>query len=281
MSYFKTSLATLQALAQHGRHEDVAGFLVLARHASGLQHAGFEPYKLSGAGVNSVHEKAGLSEEVARGVIQRLQQQGVIRPTSPETRRAFHHARWEMLQGPLDLALPQALVDSAKGGCMDSALQRLKKHRIAAPAYARALKPVSDTELRLDALMLLVALYAQTSMCRFGGVSPHCISRPWQVLSQSHKLGSVRWGAQPVKEKNVLSNTLFMASSLPHIATGRDGELSDLHETRFWNAWHTIHDTGLVYEARRATPACCARPMRASAGSSASTRRAMNGSPRP
>ena len=55
MSYFRTSYATLQELAKTGRYEDVAGFLVLARHASGWAHGQFAPYTLSGAGINSIH----------------------------------------------------------------------------------------------------------------------------------------------------------------------------------------------------------------------------------
>lgn len=46
MSYFKTSYETLQRLASQGRYDDVAGFLVLARHASGRAEGGYEPYKL-------------------------------------------------------------------------------------------------------------------------------------------------------------------------------------------------------------------------------------------
>lgn len=246
MSYFKTSYATLQALAQHGSYEDVAGFLVLARHASGLRHAGYEPYKLSGAGINGIHEKAGLSEEQARGVIERLRQHGVIRPVSAETRRAFHHARWEIVQGPLDLDLPHALVDSGKAGAADSALKRLRRHRTVEPHLAEHLANVSDTELRLDALMLLLSLYRSTSMCTHGGVAPYRIWREWDVLSKTPREGGVRWGAEPV---DVSACEYFMAEALPHIPCGKTGLAEDRHQYRFWNAWAVIQSTGLVYEA--------------------------------
>lgn len=255
MSYFKTSYATLKRIAQAGRYEDVAGFLVLARHASGLPHAGFEPYKLSGAGVNSIHEKAGLSEEAARGVIERLQTQEIISTPTAETKKAFFHARWEISQGMLDLDLPHALTDSAKDGSTDSALRRLKKHRIAMPSYAKQLEEISDTELRLDALMTLLALYRDTAMCDFGGVKPRSIRRPWEVKSQSPKLGAIRWGAEP--EDKYVSNHAFMGECINHPpprppwdqGKSKKIELTDGQKTRFWNAWNTIRETGLVYEA--------------------------------
>lgn len=251
MSYFRTSYATLQKIAQSGRYEDVAGFLVLARHASGLPHAGFEPYKLSGAGVNSIHEKAGLSEETSRGVIEALKEQGVIRPASAETKKAFFHARWEVVQGALDLDLPHTLVDPSKNTGADSALRRLKNTRLADPGYADKLKKVSDTELRLDALMLLLAVYRHTSLRTYGGLNPGCIHRTWEVKSQTPKLGGIRWGAEPDHKHVSEAFPWFMDESINHAPrkTAKKAELSDEQTTRFWNAWNTIRITGLVYEA--------------------------------
>ena len=244
MSYFKTSYATLLSLAQTGRHEDVAGFLVMARHASGYSHAGFEPYKLSGAGINGIHEKAGVSEETARGVLERLQAAGVIRPTSAETKRAYMHGRWELIQGPLDLELPHLLVDSKDE--VDSALRRLRRHRIATPNHAEKLVGLSDSEVRLDALMMLVSLYRHTSMLEFGGLSPLCVYRRWDVKSQTGKLGSQRWGAEPDGDR---AYTHFMLECLRQKPAGKGKELSDVQKARFWNAWSILKDVGLVYEA--------------------------------
>lgn len=247
MSYFKTSFVTLQAIARSRRFEDVAGFLVLARHASGLPRAGYEPYKLSGAGINSIHEKAGLSEETARGVIERLKEQGVIREVSVETKKAFFHARWEIVQGELDLDLPHALTDTPEGGANDSALRRLRKHRPVSSRYVEQLADVPDSELRLDTLMTLVALYRRTSMRSFGGISPRCVFRQWNVKSQTTKRGSVRWGAEPGLES---SYHWFMAECLnQEPADKKKGEMSDAQRSRFWNAWEVIKSTGLVYEA--------------------------------
>ncbi|MDE2101653.1 MAG: hypothetical protein KGL39_30685 [Patescibacteria group bacterium] len=251
MSYFKVSYETLQTLARSGRHDLVAGFLVLARHASGRRHAGFEPYKLSGASVNGLREKAGLSEETARGVLDDLQRQGLIQPTSPETKKAFFHARWEVVQGPLDLDLPHAITDGVKDGSADSALMRLQKHRIASPAHAERLSKVSDTELRLDALMLMLGVYKHTSMQRFGGLNPLCIRRAWNIKSRQPKAGGVRWGAEPDHENTSVAYTVFMKEVLGHMKkmTEKSGDLTDEARNRFWNAWHVIREAGLVYEA--------------------------------
>lgn len=252
MSYFRTSYATLKTLAASRRFEDVAGFLVLARHATGLRVAGFEPYKLSGAGANSVHDKAGVSEETARGVIERLKEQGRIKPVSDETRSAHYHARWEIVQGPLDLDLPHAFVDPPKNARSDySSLRRLKAATVVEPRYAQHLTHVSDTELKLDALMLLLAVYRNTGMEAFGGLDPRCIFRKWEVKSQTQKLGGIRWGAEPDHKNTAVSYTAFMAEALEHtgLKVPKKGEIGDELRSRFWHAWSTLTSSGLVYEA--------------------------------
>lgn len=250
MSYFKTSYSTLQELAKSGRYEDVAGFLVLARHASGLQHGDFEPYKLSGAGVNSIHDKAGVSEEVARGVMQRLQERGVIRPATPEAKKVFFHARWEIVQGPLDLDLPHAFTDQSKDGTVSSALRRLRKHRTAGKHYAEKLAKVSDTELRLDALMVLLGIYRHTHMQQHGGLSPRCVYRRWKVESQTPMVGNIRWGAEPAHESNAHAYFVFMSECLSHVDTqGKKGTVSDENKDRFWNGWNASVNERLLYEA--------------------------------
>ena len=248
MSYFRTSYATLQELAKTGRYEDVAGFLVLARHASGWAHGQFAPYTLSGAGINSIHEKAGVSEEVARGVIERLKEMGAIRVASVEAKTALRIARWEINQGALDLDLPHALVDPLKNGTADSALHRVRKRRQAASAYASELTGVSDKELALDALMVLLGLYRNTKMCSYGGVSPLCIRRVWEVQSQTSKLGGIRWGAEPKTDSTYCS---FMRECLGYTYTQKQktDEPSKEQKARFWNAWKTMVETGLFYEA--------------------------------
>lgn len=250
MSYFRTSYATLQELAKAGRYEDVAGFLVLARHASGWPHGQYPPYTLSGAGINSIHEKGGVSEEVARGAIERLKERGVIEAASAEAKAALRIARWEIKQGPLDLDLPHALIDPLKDTQADSALHRLRKRRHATSPYAAQLSGLSDRELALDALMLLLGLYRNTKMCSYGGVSPYCISRTWEIQSRTPKLGGIRWGAEP---KTNETNSTFMHECLGHTHEQRQkqksNDLSKEQKIRFWNAWISIVETGLFYEA--------------------------------
>lgn len=245
MSYFKTSFETIQALARSGRYEDVAGFLVLARHASGKPVAGFDPFKLSGAGVNGIHEKAGVSEETARGVVQRLQEAGLIKPASAETKKLFSYARWEIVQGELNLNLPHAITDALKTANANSALQRIKAS-VVHSAHAEALKHISATEVRLDALMVLMNIYQNTKMEAFGGLSPHCVYRAWEVKSQTSKPPGIRWGAEP---GHTTAYTKFASASLPHVTPlpGKTGEKAMFQ--RFWNAWKNLEESGLIYEA--------------------------------
>ena len=251
MAYFRVSYTTLQAIARDTeRFEDVAGFLVLARHASGLPMGNFEPYKLSGAGVNSIHEKAALSEEVARGVVQRLEERGAILALPPDLRKKFAYARWEIVQGELDLELPHAFVDALKGAKVTSPLHRLKDARLR--RNGDELKKVSGTELRLDALMTMLAVYRHTSMKAYGGLSPRCVYRGWSVLSQTGKSGCVRWGAEPDQEASARAYLNFMLECIAHTIgpkAKKKDEPSNVQKERFWNAWENIKDAGLVYEA--------------------------------
>jgi hypothetical protein len=248
MSYFKTSYATLRKLALSGRYEDVAGFLVLARHATGNAVAGFEPYTLSGAGVNSIHEKVGVGEESARGVMQRLQEVGVIQPAPADAKRAFAHARWVIVQDELDLALPHAFTDPLKPANAASVLKRIKAASIR-PQYVNVLKDLSDTEMRLDLLMVMLGVYKHTNMLDFGGLSPHCVHRAWTVQSMAEKPPGVRWGAEP-KENHFTAFKRFMAECIAHIPKGAKGKVDeDMLSHRFWNAWHNILQSGLIYEA--------------------------------
>lgn len=244
MSYFKTSYETLQRLARQGRYEDVAGFLVLARHASGRAMGGYEPYKLSGAGVNSIHDKVGVSEETARGVMQRLQEAGVIQPASAEAKKASPHARWEVVQGPLDLDLPHTITDPLKPAAADSALRRVRAATVD-PRYSKALKDTSAADVRLDVLMLLLSIYRHTDMQAYGGLNPRCVFRKWEVKSQTRKSAGIRWGAEPGLDT---AFTDFMHASLAHFKEGAAEDMQAAKQ-RFWNALSNLKTSGLIYEA--------------------------------
>lgn len=104
--------------------------------------------------------------------------------------------------------------------------------------------------------MTLLAIYSHTAMCDFGGISPRCVLRTWEVKSQTPKLGGIRWGAEP-NHQSVSAYDTFMAECVdrsPPVPAwakkqAKPKELTDEQKTRFWNAWHTIQETGLVYKA--------------------------------
>lgn len=259
LSYFKISFATLRQIAQMGRFEYVAGFLVLARHASGQATANFPPYKLSGAGLKSIHEKAFLSEETARGVIETLKEGGFIREASAEAKKESRLARWEIVQGELDLDLPHAFVDPMPGGKVNTPLKRLKETKADA-TYVDKLTGVPSTELRLDALMLLIGIYKESNMEVFGGLNPLCAFRDWEVKSRTAKDGRFRWGAEPEESSTARAYTRFMEECLAHSFKAPPPTNSrqkskpalvapDNLKERFWSAWSAIRGSGLIYEA--------------------------------
>ena len=245
MSYFKTSYSTLQALARNGQYEDVAGFLVMARHASGLAIAGHPPYTLSGAGVNSVHEKASMSEEAARGVLERLQEAGIIKRVTDLPSHA--HARWHVNQGDLDLDLPHAFVDTSKPTGAASVLRRIKDFKVR-NAYAAKLEGLSTNDVRLDALMLMLAVYRHTRMEAFGGIDPKCVLRQWTLHSRTKSAHTWRWGAEPDSVNTAFLS--FMEQALVHRITSKGAaNAKEVQWARFWNAWANLVDAGLIYEA--------------------------------
>lgn len=227
-----------------GRYEDLAAFLVIARHANGRPPAGLAPHKFSGAGVNAVHEKAGLSEETARGAVLRLQAAGLIKPVSAEVKKVSYSARWEIAQEDLDLDLPHFLSDSADG--INSALKRIRGLAVQEARSDKLLADVSDSELRLDVLAMLLSCYRHTSMSRFGGISPQCCYRAWEVKNQTPKSGGIRWGAEPELDH---AFTTFMSECLRLPKDGRQKELSAEQKKRFWVAWSHLKSLGLIYEA--------------------------------
>jgi hypothetical protein len=83
-------------------------------------------------------------------------------------------------------------------------------------------------------------------MLDFGGISPACIRRGWEVKSRSAKLNSVRWGAEPDGHTHTTHN--FIREAVGHAAQSKN-EPSKVVIARFWNAWDTIRATGLAYEA--------------------------------
>jgi hypothetical protein len=249
MSYFKTSYATLQSIAKTGRFEDVAGFLVLARHASGRAVSGFEPYRFSGAGINSIHEKAGISEEVSRGVVERLKGLGVIRSVTPELKKIVGIARWEILQGPLDLDLPHSFVDPLKNSDAETPLKRMRA-AVVEEHRREQLHHLSTTEVRLDALMVLLGIYRHTHMEAYGGLDPRCVHRKWTVESKTPKSDGIRWGAEPGSSETAFYP--FIENCSLHLGVLPEQKNKDalaLRVLRFWNGWSVVKKAVLIYEA--------------------------------
>lgn len=244
MSYFKASYQTLKSVSRMGRYEDLAAFLVLARHANGRPPPGIAPYRLSGAGINAVHEKAAVSEETARGAIQRLKEAEFISPASAEARKASYSARWEIRQAELDLDLPHLLSDSTDA--MKGALRRIRALNFQKERRDEAFAPLSDSELQLDVLMTLLAIYRHTSMTRYGGLSPLCSYRSWTVHSRTEKSGGMRWGAEPETLQTFL---VFMGECIVRSADEKPKALTEAQKKRFWLALDKLQHLGLIYEA--------------------------------
>lgn len=238
MAYFKVSYQTLKSVASSGEYADVAAFLVMARHADGRPPAGLEPHRFSGAGVNAVHEKGGLSEESARAAVLRLQRAGVIRPVPPDIKELSRRSRWEIQQDDLDLDLPHRVTDSI--GPVESALRRIK---------TRAERPQNssrnDSQFRLDVLMTLLAVYQNTSMSQYGGLTPVLCSRQWEVLSHEEKLGGIRWGCEP--RDDIVRHRFVIQCVAP--GDIEDRSVSEKDVQRFQHAWKALKDLGLIYEA--------------------------------
>lgn len=249
MNYFQTSWQTIQHIAKaSGRFEDVAGFLVLARHATGQPLAGFAPYTLSGAGVNSVHEKAGMSEASAQGVIERLCALGVIRPAPVEARRVSRFARWEVVQEELDLALPHAFIDPPRAFQASTPLRRLREASITG-GYEQRLQNVAPAALRLDALMVMLGIYRHTSMKDFGGLDPGCAYRRWDVPYRVPRGCAVLWESE-AESLDFRAWPDFQRACMAHaLHDPASPTMNHEEHHRFWNACYNVERMGLVYEA--------------------------------
>ncbi|SFM91705.1 hypothetical protein [Variovorax sp. OV329] len=255
MSYFRASFETILNLARSQRRgpqalsnnqhvplpfEIVAGFLVLARHADGRSLGQFGPYRISGGGANVIHEKVGIGEESARAVMKRLRDAQVIQFASLEAKAVKPYATFEVLQGELNLDLPHAFVDRPKH-VPDSILKRIRS-LVKRPAE---LTGCSTSELRLDMLMMVIAIYRHTHMLKYGGLDPSFNHRPWNIrrLKPADVLhDTTRWGGEP--QEGFLPDRSFWSQCLPHVATD-DPAL----EHRIANAWNNVRSAGLIYEA--------------------------------
>lgn len=236
MQYFKTNFQTLANIAQLSGFDGLAGYLVLARHTTGRQILDYPPHLLSGAGVNSIHEKLGCSEVRAKSIIDTLVQTGFIQPAPSAAQEASpKSSRWILpRQYPLDLDLPHNFVDAPKIAehAVTSPLRRLKKMT---PSKGQDKK-----EANCDGAMLLLAMYAKNEMQAFGGLPPtSTVYKDWEILSKTPQRGELfEWKAEA---KEDMAYSSFIKIALPHA-------IDEERKNRFWQALNNLKEAGLIYE---------------------------------
>lgn len=240
MAFFPISSDTINKIARGGSFDDVAGFLVLSRHADSKALPGYAPHRFSGAGVNAVHEKVCIGEEGARGVLSRLKMAGFVRLAPPDVLAMSRYAKWDLQPENPDLFLPHHFVDP--GQSWSSPIQRLRKTTFS--ESTKDLQTLSVADRRMDCLMLLLAFHRKMTMSRFGGLDPAMACRPWIVQTKDRGAGGTRWGATPGQE---FFDSRFVQECLAHchdLATqSRNGF------PRFLAAWRELRRLGLLYEA--------------------------------
>lgn len=240
MAFFPISSSTIIKISKGGSFDDVAGFLVLSRHADSKALPGYAPHRFSGAGVNAVHEKICIGEEGARGVLSRLKMGGFIGLAPPDVLAMSRYAKWDLQPEKPDLFLPHRFVDPGQG--WSSPIQRLRK--TAFSESTNDLQTLSAANRKLDCLMLLLTLHRKMTMSRFGGLDPAMACRPWTVQTKDRGAGGTRWGATPDQE---FFDSRFVHECLAHCP--------DLHTQsrngfpRFLAAWRELRRLGLLYEA--------------------------------
>lgn len=252
IGFFKVSIETLKMIAYKIKNPDLlAGFLVLARHGTSNTIAGKPPFTFTGAGVNSIKEKVGVGEATAKGIFDRLKQEGFIQPVAKEIKLAYpREAHYELMQAKTDLDLPHSFVDGL-GKTTDSAIKRIRNINIA-PGYDGEVENVTRDELRLDILVLLLEMYVKTNMAEYGGISPFFLFRKWKIEVKREKNGNIEWSAIP-EDKNSFKSAI--KNTFQHLAVesirGRHKNLEypDNISARFWNAFQNIEKMGLIYEA--------------------------------
>lgn len=239
MQYFQSNFQTLTSIAKLCGFDGLAGYLILARHTTGRQILEFPPHLLSGAGVNSIHEKLGCSEQRAKAILQNLIEHEFVATAPTQAKMAApRSARWILeKQYPLNISLPHDLVDApeiSRTSVVTSPLRRLKK--------LSPLEDQSKSEANCDGTMLLISMYAASNMQKFGGLPmTSTVYRGWKVISitPSENVGCFEWKAEPEQAQAHLS---FMAESLAYSET----DISLVK--RFWNAFNNIIEAGLLYE---------------------------------
>jgi hypothetical protein len=241
--YFKVSMETLRQLAKETKNFSlVAGFLVMARHASGVEIEGHPPYTFTGAGANSIKTKVGgMADARSNNILQELIARKLLMPASlaPKYSKV---ARYRVTQGTLDLELPHALIDGL--GNADAPLHRIRACTAPADGYRESLKALSANDCQLDALMVLLEMYASLRMSQCGGIDPRVIHRGWEESNVRAKEGNFQWLSNPLQAS---SYTQEVHRVLAHAIEGK--KVPDNISHRFWSTWTSLRAAGLFYEA--------------------------------
>jgi len=236
MQYFQTNFQTLTEIAKLCGFDGLAGYLVLARHATGHVVLNYPNHTLSGAGVNSIHEKLGCSELRAKAILNSLIQHEFVTPAPADAAAAApRSARWFLpKQHPLNTDLPHSLVDAAATHEATSPLRRLKK--------LEPLPGQDKSSANCDGTMLLLAMYFRNQMHSFGGLPvTTTVFREWETVSvkKTETNNNFVWTAIALKEN---AYSAFIKEALPHVQ-----ELDEC-KRRFWQALKNIKSSGLIYE---------------------------------
>lgn len=205
----------------------VAGYLALARHGNGLEQA--DPFRHSGAGLNSIKAYTHIGDAAAYKAEAMLRQYGFIQQMPNPTMSA----RYALSHTMLDLALPWAVVDEKKLN-IQSVVTRLQKASI------------TDGQ-KLDAFMVMLNCYRTDilMMAEKGGFDPgKAVYRQWETVA-TPKANNQEWQANP---KTDSAWPQFMRQCLGFRMPGKQKELTRAEIDAFWDSWNTLKELGLVYE---------------------------------
>lgn len=237
--YFQTEMSLLTRIAETTKDFNaLAGYLALARHGNSQEQA--DPFRHTGAGLNSLKTYGHMGDATAYNVEAKLREHGFIALLPNPTNKA----RYALSHEVLDLALPWAVVVdtwSSNRNTVQSVLTRLQKSAL------------TNTQ-KLDALMVMLNCYRADilRMADKGGIDHQkAIYREWEARVIP-KADNLEWLANPKTDQ---AYTQFMRECLSYRIPAKQKSLSDTDEQDFWRAWDTLKRLGLVYEAVALTQA--------------------------
>lgn len=240
-------MASLRALAKQSKSfRIVAAYLVLARYSSGIKIGGYEPFTFSGAGMNAVKRDGCMSDAWTAHSVNYLKENGWLEAPPQEIRDAYPRAaNFKVLRGDLDVCIPHSFVDGLDNKRVDSGIKRIT-HCITPLRHKKELAADDQDALKLDALMLMLEMYAATDMVGFGGVSPWVMRRKWETPSKSKAGLGYQWLSEASVDYTWRADSLMAYTA---INAGKKETLPNNYKERLWNASDMLKSVGLIYEA--------------------------------